>query len=80
MPSPLVRSLFREFVNWRPRYTKEARLQKCRKCKHSYQDHTIFPTFTNLFLDVNSDSAEEDIGQESNYSFCSLCNCSGFSD
>jgi hypothetical protein len=80
MSSPLARSLLREFTNWRPRYTKEDRMQKCKKCKHAYVDHTIFPMFTNLFLDFNSDSIEEDIGQESNYSFCSLCNCPGFSD
>jgi hypothetical protein len=78
MSSPLARNLFNQFTNWCPRYTKEARLQKCKKCKHAYIDHTIFPIFTNLFLDVNS--VEEDIRQENNYSFCSLCNCGGFEE
>jgi hypothetical protein len=38
MSNPLARNLLREFTNWRPRYTKEAKLQKCKKCKHSYLD------------------------------------------
>jgi hypothetical protein len=78
MSSPLARSLFRELTNWRPRYTKEAKLQKCKKCKHAYIDHSIFPTFTNLFLDANGDDPGQD--NNSNYSFCSLCNCGGFVD
>jgi hypothetical protein len=43
------------FVNWRLRYTKEERLSKYRKYKHTYDQHSEFTMFGNLFLDIHSE-------------------------
>jgi hypothetical protein len=83
MSSPLVRNLFHEFVNWRPRYTKEAKLQKCKKCGHEYYRHTtMFPTFINIFLDADSDSVDNDELDTNGYTYCYVggCKCKGFEE
>jgi hypothetical protein len=58
-------SLLHNFMNWRPRYTKEDRLSRCKKCGHAYERHDIFLSLfsNNIFLDTNSDNARNiDVG------------------
>jgi hypothetical protein len=86
MSSPLVRNLFNQFTNWRPRTSTK----KCQKCKHEYSRHTMFPLFSNIFLDTNSSDSVDDVDDElldtSNnnvgYTYCCVngCNCLGFVD
>jgi hypothetical protein len=73
MSSPLARNLLREFTNWRPRTSTK----KCQKCKHEYSRHTMFPLFSNIFLDTNSsdsidynDDYELDTSNNVGYTYC----------
>jgi hypothetical protein len=83
MSSPLSRSLLREFTNWRPRTSTK----KCHKCKHEYSRHTMFPLFSNIFLDTNSSDSvdvdgELDTSNNVGYTYCCVdgCNCLEFVD
>jgi hypothetical protein len=84
MSSSLARNLLREFTNWRPRTSTK----KCQKCKHEYSRHTVFPLFSNIFLDTNSsDSVDDDdelldTSNNVGYTYCCVhgCNCLGFVD
>jgi hypothetical protein len=86
MSSPLARNLLRELRNWRPRTSTK----KCKKCKHEYSRHTMFPLFSNIFLDTNrSDGADVDADDNldssinnNRYTYCYVggCNCKGFVD
>jgi hypothetical protein len=86
MSSPLARNLLREFTNWRPR----SGTKKCQKCKHEYSRHTMFPLFSNIFLDTNrSDGVDVDADDNldssinnNRYTYCYVggCNCKGFVD
>jgi hypothetical protein len=82
MSSPLARNLLREFTNWRHRTSTK----KCQKCKHEYGRHTMFPLFSNVFLDTNSDSIDyndDNLDSSNNrYTYCHVggCKCNGFVD
>lgn len=82
--SPLVRNLFNQFTNWRPR----SGTKKCQKCKHEYSRHSMFPLFSNIFLDTNSSDSVDvddellDTSNNVGYTYCCVdgCNCLGFVD
>jgi hypothetical protein len=84
MSNPLARNLLREFTNWRPRTSTK----KCQKCKHEYNGHTMFPLFSNIFLDTNSSDSVDvddeflDTSNNVGYTYCYVdgCNCLGFVD